>query len=86
MVSAGHVGGTRGSGIASSASSVVDECRAWDERSWWSAWDLYVFDSGRRGSRGGEWMRGLGLGFSDPVGTGDVLGVCLCCVVVVCVV
>ena len=35
---------------------------------------------GRRGWRGGEWMRGwgLGLGFSNPVGTEKVLDVCLC--------
>ena len=26
----------------------------------------------------GEWMRGLGLGFTNPVGTGVVLDVCLC--------
>ena len=26
---------------------------------------------------GGEWMRGLGLGFINPVGTGGVLDVCL---------
>ena len=26
----------------------------------------------------GEWMRGLGLGFTNPVGTGGVLDVCLC--------
>ena len=31
---------------------------------------VYVFVSGRRGWRGGEWMRGLGLGFYNPVGTG----------------
>ena len=37
---------------------------------------------------GGEWMRGLGLGFTNPVGTGGVWDVCLyfgcgsvCCVV-----
>ena len=35
--------------------------------------------SGRREWRGGgEWMRGLGLGFTNPVGTGGVLDVCLC--------
>ena len=34
-----------------------------------------MFGSGRRGWRGGEWMKGLGLGFTNPVGTG---GVCLC--------
>ena len=37
---------------------------------------MYVFGSGRRGWRGGEWMRGLG--FTNPVGTGEVLDVCLC--------
>ena len=36
-----------------------------------------MFDSGRRRWRGGEWMRGLGLGFTNPVGTGGVLDVCL---------
>ena len=28
--------------------------------------------------RGGEWMIGLGLGFTNPVETGGVLDVCLC--------
>ena len=27
---------------------------------------------------GGELMRGLGLGFTNPVGTAGVLNVCLC--------
>ena len=27
---------------------------------------------------GGEWMRGLGMGLTNPVGTGGVLDVCLC--------
>ena len=48
MVSAGHVGGTRGSGIVSSAADVL----------WMSA------------VRG---MRGLCLGFTYPLGTGEVL-------------
>ena len=26
----------------------------------------------------GEWMRELGLGFTNPVGTAEVLDVCLC--------
>ena len=30
------------------------------------------------GGEGGEWMRGLGLGFTNPVGTRGVLDVCLC--------
>ena len=39
---------------------------------------MYVFGSGRRGWRVGEWMRGSDLGFTNPVGTGEVLDVCLC--------
>ena len=35
----------------------------------------YVCGSGRRGCRGGEWMRETGLGFTNPLGTG---GVCMC--------
>ena len=31
-----------------------------------------MFGSGRRGWRGGEWMRGLCLEFTNPVGTGGV--------------
>ena len=38
---------------------------------------MYVFGSERRGSRG-EWMRGLGLDFTNLVGTGVVFGVCMC--------
>ena len=30
------------------------------------------------GVEGGEWMRELGLGFTNPVGTGGVLDMCLC--------
>ena len=30
------------------------------------------------GGEGGELMRELGLGFTNPVGTGGVLGMCLC--------
>ena len=39
---------------------------------------MYVFGSGWCGWRGGEWMRELGLGFTNPVGTGGVLDMCLC--------
>ena len=38
---------------------------------------MYAFDSGRRGRRGGEGMRGLGLGFTNPGGTRGVL-TCVC--------
>ena len=34
---------------------------------------MYVF-----GDEGGEWIRGLVLGFSNPLGTGGVLCVYLC--------
>ena len=63
VANAGHVVGTRGSGIVSSAADVL-ECGAWDER---SLWNVYVFGSGQRRRRGGEWMRGFGWGFTNPV-------------------
>ena len=37
---------------------------------------MYVFGSGRRRWRWGGWMRGLGFGFTNLVGTGGVLDVC----------
>ena len=37
-----------------------------------------MFGSGGVGGEGGEWMRGLGLGFTNPVRTGGMLDVCLC--------
>ena len=42
---------------------------------------MYVFGSGRRRKRGGggEWMRGLGLGFTNPLETVGVLDVCFGC-------
>ena len=39
---------------------------------------MYVFGSGRRQWRGGEWMRGLDLGFTNHAGAGGVLVLCLC--------
>ena len=39
---------------------------------------MYVLGLGGVGGEGGEWMRELGLGFSNPVGTGGVLDMCLC--------
>ena len=39
---------------------------------------MYVFGSGRCGGEGGEWIRELALGFTNPVGTGGVLDMCLC--------
>ena len=70
MVSAGHVGGTRGLGIVSSGADVL--------------WMSMV--CGMRGvgevcamclARGGEWMRRLGLGFTNPVKQGECW-TCVC--------
>ena len=71
MVSAGHVGSTRGSGIVSSAADML-----------WMRGVGEMCMCLARGSvdrDGGEWMRGLGLGFTNPVRTGGVLDVCLGC-------
>ena len=75
-MSAGHVGGRCGSGIVSSAAHVL----------WMSVvrgmggvggdvrcvcvW--FVSGGGGVGGEGDKWMRGLGLGFTNPVGTGSV--------------
>ena len=63
--------GTRGSGVLSSTcdvhvrgvGGVCDMCMC-------LAW-------GGVGGEGGEWMRELGLVFTNPVGTGGVLDMCL---------
>ena len=76
MVSAGHVGGTRGSGIVSSAADVL----------WMSVVCVRcvcVWLGAAWVERGGEWMRELGLGFANPVGTGGVMDVRLVLVAVV---
>ena len=39
---------------------------------------MYVFGSGRCGWRGGEWMRELDLGFTNPVGTCILLKHIMC--------
>ena len=78
MVSA-CMSGTRGSGVLSSTGDLLEmsvlrgvggvcdmcKCLAW---------------SGV-GGEGVEWMRELGMGFANPVGTGGVLDVCVCALV-----
>ena len=39
---------------------------------------MYVFVLGRGGRCWGEWVRGLGLGFTNPGGTGGKWDICLC--------
>ena len=61
--------GTRGSGALSSTGNVL-------VRGVGVVCDMCMCLA--RGGAGGEWMRELGLGFTNPVGTGGVLGMCLC--------
>ena len=75
MVSAWHVGGTRGSGIVSSAADVW--CVGCEELVEYVRC-ICVWFGVAWVERGGVWMRGLGLGFTNHVGTGGVLDVCLC--------
>ena len=37
-----------------------------------------MFAGSGAGSVGGEWVTGLGLGFTNPIGTGNVWDMCLC--------
>ena len=77
MLSAGHVGGTRGSGIVSSAADVLWMSVVRGMRGVGEVCDMCL-GRGGVGEDGGEWMRGLSLGFTKPVRTGGVLDVCLC--------
>ena len=77
MGSAGHVGGIRGSDIVSSAADVLWMSVVCGMRGVGGVCEMCL-DRGGMGEEGGEWMRGLGLGFTNPVGTGGVLDVCLC--------
>ena len=79
MVSAGHVGGTRGSGIVSSAADVLWMSVVRGMRGVGGVCEMCMYLA-RVGVGGelGEWMREFGLGFTNPVGTGGVLDVCLC--------
>ena len=74
MVSAGHVGDTRGSGIVSTPADVLWMSVVCGMRGVGGVCEMC---SRRRGWRGGEWMRGLCSGFSNPVGTGECW-TCVC--------
>ena len=69
-------GGTRGSGVLSSADDVLEMSVV---RGVGGVCDMYMcLARGRVGGVGGEWMRGLGLGFTNPGGTGGKWDMCLC--------
>ena len=60
--------GTRGSGVLSSTRDVL-------ARGVGGVCDMFMCLA--RGGEGGEMMRELGLGFTNPVGTGGVFDMCL---------
>ena len=63
--------GTRGSGVLSSTGDVL-------VRGVGGVCDMCMcLARGGVGGEGGEWMRELGLGFTNPVGTGGVLDMCV---------
>ena len=79
VVSAGHVGGTHGSGTVSSAADVIGMSVLRGMKGVGGVCEICMcLARGGVGGEGGEWMKGMGLGFTNPVGTGGVLDVCLC--------
>ena len=69
-MSAGHVGGTRGSCIVSSAADVLWMCVMRAMRRVGGVCEICMcLARGGVVGEGGEWMRGLGLGFTNHVGT-----------------
>ena len=68
--------GTRGSGVLFSAGDVLEMGVL---RGVGGVCDMCMcLARGGVGGEGVEWMRELGLGFTNPVGTGGVLDMCLC--------
>ena len=79
MVSAEHVGGTRGSGIVSSAADVLWMSMVRGMRGVAGVCEMFMcLALGGVGGEGRECMGGLVLGFTNHVGTGGVFHVCLC--------
>ena len=72
-VSAGdeYMGDKRGSGIASSADQVLEISVVHGMKGLGRVCEMCMcLARGWLGGDGGEWMRGLGLGFTMPLGTG----------------
>ena len=79
MLSTGHVGVTRGSGIVFSAANMLWMSMVRGMSAVGGVCEMFMcLARGGVGGEVGEWMRGLDLGFTNPVGTGGVLDVCLC--------
>ena len=76
VVSAGHVGGTRGSGIVSNAADVPGMSVVRGKKGVGEVCEMCMCLAQR--GIGGEWIRGFGLVFPNPVGTGGMLNMCLC--------
>ena len=70
----GYMGGTRGSGVLSSAYNVLEMSVV---RGVGGVCGMYL-DRGGVGGVGGEWVTGLGLGFTDSGGTWGKWDMCLC--------
>ena len=66
------MGGTHGSGVLSSTDDVLEMSVV---RGAGGVYDMCICLA-----RGGEWMRVLGLGFTNPVGTGECW-TCVCVLV-----
>ena len=79
VVSAGHVGDTRDSGTVSSAADVLWISFVRGMRGVGKVFEMFMcLARDGVGREGDEWIKGLGLGFTNPVGTGGVLDVYLC--------
>ena len=79
MESAGHLGGTRGLGIVSSSADKLVMSGVRGMGGVGGVREICMcLALGGVGGEGGEWMGGLGLNFSNIVGTGVVLVVSLC--------
>ena len=75
-----HVHGTRGSGTVSSTADVPGMSVVGGMKGVGGVCEMCMcLARGGMGGEGGEWMRGLGFGFTNPVGRGGVLDVCLGC-------
>ena len=73
-----HVGGTRSSGIVSSAADVLGMIVVHGMRGVGGVCEICMcFVRGSVDREEGEWMRGLGLSFTNSVGTGRMLDMCM---------